>query len=82
LRRKGAACHRAQDKEFQVKTKSGLSISKTKDGFWKIEDATGKEIGEIERKRQGHVVFVVLKEAKLSEDARVDIVDYIEKHCS
>ncbi len=65
-----------------MKTKNGLSISKTKDGFWKIEDAEGKEIGEIERKRQGHVVFVVLKEAGLSEDARRDIVDYIEKHCS
>jgi hypothetical protein len=64
-----------------MKTKNGLSISKTKDGFWKIEDAAGKEIGEIERKRQGHVVFVILKEARLSEDARQDIGDYIEKHC-
>jgi hypothetical protein len=63
-----------------MKTKNGLSISRKKDGFWKIEDEEGKEIGEIERKRQGHVVFVVLK-AKLSEAVRQDIGDYIEKHC-
>ena len=62
--------------------KNSLSISKTGDGFWKIEDAAGKDIGEIERKRQGHVVFVVLKDAELAEEARREILDYIEKHCS
>jgi hypothetical protein len=65
-----------------MSTKNSLSISKTRDGFWKIEDAAGKNIGEIERKRQGHVVFVVLKDAKVAEDARREIIDYIEKHCS